>query len=506
MSTGKLWKLASLLLVLAFVLTACVAPAPAPVATQAPAAAPTEAPVAAPTQAPTEAPAAEPTAAPTTAPTEAPATAPTAAPDATAAPTTSTTSAAGKELQDALSGAYTGKKVVVGGGWTEGEAAKFESVWKAFTDQTGIEVEYQGGPDFETQIAVRAQAGNPPDIAILFQPALMASLANEDSLVDLSNVVDAKTLSDNFASYWVDLGKVDGTQYGLPVRGATKSIVWYPVKAFNDKGYTIPQTWDEMIALMDKMVEDGTPPWCIGIEHGPNTGWAPTDWVENILLRTAPPETYDKWIAGEVKFQDPAVKAAHEKMAEIWFNDEYVYGGRPTILTTFVGDAMNPMFDNPPSCYFHVQAGWITDFWPKENEKPLYTPGEDADFFYLPPIDPTYGKPVEGSGDLSVMFADRPEVRAAMQYLATPEAFRPWIEQGGFVSPNKNVSLDWYTNPVDASQAKILSEATVLRFDASDAMPKEVGSGTFWKGEVDYINGADLDTVLKTIDDSWPKQ
>jgi alpha-glucoside transport system substrate-binding protein len=104
------------------------------------------------------------------------------------------------------------------------------------------------------------------------------------------------------------------------------------------------------------------------------------------------------------------------------------------------------------------------------------------------------------------MFADRPEVRAAMQYLATPEAFRPWIEQGGFVSPNKNVSLDWYTNPVDASQAKILNEATVLRFDASDAMPKEVGSGTFWKGEVDYINGADLDTVLKTIDDSWPTQ
>lgn len=453
---------------------------------------------------PTEAPAPEPTAPPAAAqPTDTP------APQATepaASTEPATTTAAGQELKDALNGAYKGSKVVVAGGWTEGEAAKFESVWKVFTDATGIEVEYQGAPDFETQIAVRAQAGNPPDIAVLFQPALMASLAEGGSLIDLGQVLSSEVLAANFAPYWVDLGKVGDTQYGLAVRGATKSIVWYPVKAFQEKGYTIPETWDEMMALMDQIVADGAAPWCIGIEHGANTGWAATDWVENILLRTAPPETYDKWIKHEVTFQDPAIKAAHEKMAEIWFNDQYVYGGRPTILTTFVGDAMNPMFDTPPSCYFHVQAGWITDFWPEENDQPLYKPGVDADFFYLPPIDPQYGKPVEGSGDLAVMFSDRPEVRAAMQFLATPEAFKPWIEQGGFVSPNKNVALDWYTNPVDAGQAKILNEATVLRFDASDSMPKEVGSGTFWKGEVDYINGGDLDQILKTIDESWPAQ
>ncbi len=431
--------------------------------------------------------------------------APAAEPEATAAPAAEPM-AAGQELQEAMNGAYTGTKIVVAGGWQETEAAKFETVWQAFTEATGIEVEYQGTPDFETQVAVRAQAGNPPDIAVLFQPALMASLAEGGNLVDLGQVFDAQTLSDNFASYWLDLGRAEGMQYGLPVRGATKSIVWYPVKAFQEAGYEVPQTWDEMIALMDQMVADGTAPWCIGIEHGANTGWAATDWVENILLRTAPPELYDQWIKGEVKFTDPAIKAAHEKMAEVWLNDDYVYGGRPTILTTFVGEAMNPMFDTPPSCYFHVQAGWITDFWPKENDQPLYTPGVDADFFYLPPIDPQYGKPVEGSGDVAVMFGDRPEVRAAMQYLATPEAFMPWIEQGGFVSANKNVALDAYANPIDAGQAKILDEATVLRFDASDAMPKEVGSGTFWKGEVDFINGGDLNAILQTIDASWPAQ
>ena len=475
--------LIAVLLLASLMLAACGGAAtPAPAATEAPAQ-------------PTEAP--KPTAAPTTAPTEAPA--------ATTAP-----AAAGSELEQAMSGAFKGDKVVVAGGWTEGEAKKFESVWAPFKAATGIDVEYQGTPDFETQVSVRAQAGNPPDLAVLFQPALMASLGKDGYLQDLNTLVGKDTLNANFADYWLNLGNSDGKQFGLPARGATKSIVWYPVKAFEEKGYQIPQTWDEMIALMDKIVADGGTPWCIGIEHGPNTGWAATDWVENILLRTAPPETYDKWIKGEVKFSDPAIKAAHEKMAEIWFNDSYVYGGRPSILTTFVGDAMNPMFDTPPSCYFHVQAGWISDFWPKEggkkDGKPLYQPGVDANFFYLPPIDPKFGHPVEGSGDVVSVFNDRPEVRAAIQYLASPEAFKPWIEAGGFVAANKNVGLDWYKNPVDAGQASILKDATVLRFDASDSMPPSVGSGTFWKGAVDYINGGDLDSILKSIDASWPKQ
>ena len=37
-------------------------------------------------------------------------------------------------------------------------------------------------------------------------------------------------------------------------------------------------------------------------------------------------------------------------------------------------------------------------------------------------------------------------------------------------------------------------------------MPGAVGSGSFWKGMTDYFSGAaDLDTVLKEIDASWPQ-
>ncbi len=50
------------------------------------------------------------------------------------------------------------------------------------------------------------------------------------------------------------------------------------------------------------------------------------------------------------------------------------------------------------------------------------------------------------------------------------------------------------------------NKAGTGRFDASDLMPAEVGSGSFWTGMVEYMKGGpdNLESVLKTIDDSWP--
>jgi alpha-glucoside transport system substrate-binding protein len=62
-----------------------------------------------------------------------------------------------------------------------------------------------------------------------------------------------------------------------------------------------------------------------------------------------------------------------------------------------------------------------------------------------------------------------------------------------------------YSNPLEADVAKVLAGATSFRFDGSDLMPGEVGAGSFWKGMTDYASGsADLDTILKEIDASWP--
>ena len=53
-------------------------------------------------------------------------------------------------------------------------------------------------------------------------------------------------------------------------------MVWYPKKAFDAKGYKVPETWDDLLALSDQIVKDGSTPWCVGFGSEGSTGWPAT--------------------------------------------------------------------------------------------------------------------------------------------------------------------------------------------------------------------------------------
>ena len=113
-------------------------------------------------------------------------------------------------------------------------------------------------------------------------------------------------------------------------------------------------------------------------------------------------------------------------------------------------------------------------------------------------------RPVLGSGSISAMFNDRPEVREVMKFLAMGESMKVEAEAGVAVAPHKDADPSWYPNEATRGFAEILQSATLFRFDGSDLMPGEVGAGSFWKGMTDYVSGsADLDQALQTMQDGW---
>ncbi len=416
--------------------------------------------------------------------------------------------AEGSFLERARTGEFTGTTVNILGTMVDEEAAKMEAAVAPFEEQTGIDVVYEGSKEFETQINVSVDAGAPPDIANISQPAMAQRFAAAGELVDISSFLPRETLQETYIDSWLDMATMPGPDgndimAGVWHRAAVKSMVFYPKAAFDAAGYEVPETWDEMMALTQQIADDGDTAWCIGIESGAATGWVATDWMENIMLRTTSLENYDKWVTGELPFASPEVKNAAEVMGDIWLNEDFVYGGVPSIVSTFIGDSPVPMFQDPPGCWFHSQAAWITGFFGDDT----LVAGEDYDFFYLPPIDESLGRPALVAGDMMVMFDDRPEVRALMEFFSKGEGVEQWVRQGGALSPHKDASLDWYESIVDRKVAELLAGATSVRFDASDLMPAEVGAGSFWKAMTDWISGStDLDTALAEIDASWPQQ
>ncbi|NLV60581.1 MAG: carbohydrate ABC transporter substrate-binding protein [Spirochaetales bacterium] len=393
------------------------------------------------------------------------------------------------------------KTVTVFGAFVDEEAHRFEESIRPFEEKTGIKVIYEGSKDFETLISVRVEGGNAPDIAGLPQPGLMANFAAKGKLVPVWPSLSA-LLDKNYAPVWRELGSYEGTTYGIFHRVNAKSFVWYPKKAWEKAGYVPPTTWDELNRLMDRMVADGHTPWAVGIEAGGATGWVGTDWIEDIMLRTAGPDAYDRWVSGEMAFNAPEVKAAFEVLGKIWLNPKYVYGGKNYILTTSFGDSQQPLFTDPPRAWMHRQGNFITGFFPDEVQENLE---DEVGVFALPAINPEYGIPVLGGGDQFVVFNDRPEVREFMEYLATWESGKLWAQAGGALFPYLDQDLNAYPNAIERSLAEALVNAKVFRFDASDLMPAQVGAGTFWTGIVDWVGGKSLDAVLSDIQRSWPK-
>ena len=398
------------------------------------------------------------------------------------------------------------KTVTVFGAFVDEDARRFREAMKPFEESTGITVEYEGSGDFETLILVRIEGDNAPDLAAFPQPGLLGDFVKQGHLTDVSDWFEDGYMEEQYNQSWLDMATMEGPDgpimAGIWHRANVKSLVWYPVPEFEEAGYEIPETWDEMLALSDQMVADGNTPWCIGIESAGATGWVATDWMEDIMLRTQPVEKYDAWTTGELPFDSPEVKNAAEVMGEIWFNEDYVLGGTASILTTPFGDSATPMFDSPPSCFMHRQASFIPAFFPEDVEV-----GTDVDYFYLPPIDEDLGKPVLGAGDIYGVFNDRPEVREFVKYLTTGASTEYWVKSGGFVSPHNDTPMDWYPTDADRGYAEILQNATTFRFDGSDLMPGAVGAGSFWTGMVDYVsaNGENLDEVMQTIDSAWPE-
>lgn len=391
-----------------------------------------------------------------------------------------------------------GGSVSVVGVWGGNELESFMAMVKPFEEATGVKVEFEGTRDLNAVLTTRLQGGNPPDVAALPGPGQMAEFARGGKLVPLDGVLDLAAMKEQYAQSWIDLATVDGKVYGVFVKAALKGLIWYSPKAFKAAGYEVPKTWDELQQLTDRIAKDGKTPWCVGLESGAASGWPATDWIEDIMLRTAGAQTYDKWYRHEIAWTDPAVKRAWELFGAIAANPKSVYGGTQAVLSTNFGESPFPLFTDPPGCYLHHQATFIQDFIQKQY--PNLKPAEDFDFFAFPPIDPNVPKAVEAAGDLVGMFKDTPQARALITYLTTPEAQAIWVKRGGALSPNRKVSLDQYPDPLSRRGAEILTSAEVVRFDASDLMPEAVNSA-FWKGTLDYVqNPQRLDEILAGIE------
>jgi alpha-glucoside transport system substrate-binding protein len=402
-------------------------------------------------------------------------------PSGTASPTP------GASGQGTPSATQLGGSISILATWTGSEEESFRAMIQPWVDATGVTVNYQGTRDMGTILSQAIQAGGTglPDVAGVPGPGEAAEWAAAGALKELS-FIDLAAYQES--SSLADLGVIDGKLYGIFTKAAVKGLIWYNTANYDG---TVPATYDELLAIDPAPAENL---WCNAWESGGDSGWPGTDWVEDFVIRQSGPDVYDSWVAGELAWTSPEIKAAFEAVADVIENSA---GGGTYINATNFFNVGDGLFADPPTCKFVHQASFIsTDGF----EKVSGATSDQYDFFVMPTINPEFAGAITGGGDEFGMFNDTPQARSLIQYLITPEAQAIWAGRGGYIAANKNVPTSAYKDASDRKAGEAVAAATVFRFDGGDNMPGLMKSSFFDAMVKLATNPADIDAILAELD------
>lgn len=382
--------------------------------------------------------------------------------------------------------------------WSGEELDSFNAINAAFTKKTGIKVNVESTRDLLAVLTTRVKGNNPPDICGMPSLTEFHTLAGQGKLVALDSFIDMTQYKQDYAQTWIDLSSYNGKIYAALPKANSKGTVWYNPKAFQAIGGTIPQTWDDMIALSDKIASSGKYPWSMGVESSASSGWPAADWIDQIYLSLNGPDMYDKWVAHQIPWTDDSVKKSFQMFGQIVTGKHYINGAPQAILATNFQDATYLPYDNPPKAYLYYLGDFAQGFITAQFAS--LQAGTDYNFFAFPTINPQYKGSVTGGADIMAALKDNDGTRQFMQFMVSAEAQSIWVKRGGASSVNKSVDLSIYPNPIAKASAQQMAQAAFFKVGADDLMPT-VLENAYWKGTLSYIQDpTQLDSILSSLE------
>ena len=367
-----------------------------------------------------------------------------------------------------------------------------------------IKIHWSTVTNINQLIITKIQAGGLPDIAYIPQPGVVAQMQSLGAAKPMNSVVDMSALQQDLVPGVLSAGTVDGKLYGLLGSANVKGLIWYNKSAWAKAGWQIPTTIPQLMALEAQMkAKGGTAPFCMGVASSGSNGWPATDWFETLMMKDYGPTVYNNWVAHSVKFVSPQVENVASQFSQLLFTPGDTYGGRAAIDSNNFGTAGNGLFTTPtPKCWMYFQGSFITGFFPSAVQKNL---DKSVGVFEFPPAMAGGQDPIEGGGDMITMLDTNPATEKVVKLLSQPQIGDDAAPTSSFISPYKNFDASLYPNDTTRTVAGLMYKADHFLFDASDAMPAQVGAGTFWTQMVAWIgNQESSSSALAAIDQSWP--
>ena len=171
-----------------------------------------------------------------------------------------------------------------------------------------IEVEALDEEAYKTKFKAYAMSGMPDVVSIWGQPSFLDDVLDAGVLAELN---EADYADYGFVSGSLEGFKKDGKLYGLP-RNTDIMAFYYNQKMFDDNGWKIPETYEELLALADEINAKGIVP--VALDGG--DGWVPACYLTDLIVKIN--GTHGDIVSNAIAngdFSDPVFTQAVELLA-----------------------------------------------------------------------------------------------------------------------------------------------------------------------------------------------
>lgn len=266
---------------------------------------------------------------------------------------------------------------------------------------------------FQTNISSYLQ-GTPNDLFTWFAGYRMQFFAAQGLATPIDDVWAKIGGSFNDAAKALSTG-LDGKYYFVPIYNYPW-VVFYNKSTFQQKGYTVPATWDAFIALMKKMKQDGLIP----LAFADQDGWPALGTFDIINLRLNGYDYHIKLMKHQIPWTDKGVTAVFNQWRELM---PYVQSGANGRIWQ---DAAKTLESKKAGLMFQgsnqVAAQYVSD----------NASLADLDFFPYPAINPAFGQdymdaPTDGFM-LSAKAKNPAAAKTVLEYIGTNSAEAAYLK------------------------------------------------------------------------------
>jgi multiple sugar transport system substrate-binding protein/raffinose/stachyose/melibiose transport system substrate-binding protein len=350
-----------------------------------------------------------------------------------------------------------------------------------------------GHEDFKTQILVMLAGDNPPNIFSYWSGARTQFIVDSDRLMPLDDFWTANDLDTVIPASLKPISTYGGKIYNIPQNAHIVGFFYNP-KVLAEAGVTEPpKTWDEFIAMADKIKAAGVAPFALGSKNL----WPAQYWFDYSVSRTAGPDYRQKLMAGEAAYTDPEVATAMELWKSLVDSDYFVENANAYDWT----DAADQVAKGEAA--MTLMGTWITGYWDGNGLKA----GEDYAFFPFPIVDADIPEVVHGSIDGWVVPADSKAPEAAKELIAwmlKPENQAEWAKGQGALAATTTVDASIYNSVMKECSDYMGQVAFLSGYDLSTTPPMADGGlnmfGQFMNDASKYMDYlAQVEEVAKEV-------